>query len=172
MERLGFTCRYRALLWLSRHSWVERHAAFLLLLVSGKRRHHTAGEGGFLNVEQILLVTTSSTDVSCGCHVDRPTLTAVERPSPHMSGSVTVDPLTSGHRTPRLSTPHSDIFIVPPPPLLSVVVFRNSAICRPSSFCWRWCRPLQPPYTCISNNDNDFWYDTVWHLRSKTDRKH
>ena len=143
---LGFGLRLRQLC-SSKHCWVDCHVLFLL--ASGEW-HYTAGEGGFLNVEQMLVVSTTSTGVSGGCQVDRPTLTGVERPSPDMSGSVTVDPLTSGDRTPCLTTPHSDIFILPPPLLPSFVVFRNSAVWRPSPFCWCWRRCLQIPFTCIN----------------------
>jgi len=99
------------------------------------RWRHTAKAGGFLNVEQLLAEPTST-----GCHVDRPKLTVVALALPDMSGSVHAgDPLlTSGDRTP----PHSDSFILPPPPLMtpSLVVFRNK---RPSCFCWCCRRRLQ-----------------------------
>ena len=125
-------------------SWIE-WCAWLVLSrfqwVSGEWRY-TAREGGFLNVEQVLVVT-ASTGVSCGCHVDRPKLTDVERPSSVMSGSAAGDPLASGDRAARLSTAHSDIFILPPPPLPSLVVFRSRAVWRSSCFGWCWRRWLQ-----------------------------
>ena len=92
-------------------------------------RRYTTGGGGLLKVEQVLAGATS---VVCGCQLERAGI----------SGSAAGDPFTRGDRTLSLSGPHSDIFILPRP-LPSLVVFRNKAIWRPSSFCWCWCRCLR-----------------------------